>query len=200
MNHLDDDAELYALGLTDRDRNAEIESHIAGCAACRTRVVNAESAAAALAAALPPAPVAAPVAAPRRATWWPGLATAAAFVFAATAGVQTIAARDTASQLARTDGALTVIASSHFNHTTLTAEPGVIVKVLYARDGAWCYVVATGVPPGSHLVLRRGAVSRDAGTLDAAAPATLFVRAPGRNDEVAVVNDGRTIAHGTPIY
>ncbi|MDB5070702.1 MAG: hypothetical protein JWM87_1813, partial [Candidatus Eremiobacteraeota bacterium] len=56
MNHLDDDAELYALGLTDRERDAEIEAHLTSCAQCRTRVAAAEEAAAALAAALPPMP------------------------------------------------------------------------------------------------------------------------------------------------
>ena len=72
MNHLDDDAELYALGLTDRERDAEIEAHLAACDACRARVVTAESAAASLAAALPPMPAVAPRA------WWTSVATAAA--------------------------------------------------------------------------------------------------------------------------
>jgi len=35
MNHLDDDAELYGLGLTEPERTPEIEAHLAECAVCR---------------------------------------------------------------------------------------------------------------------------------------------------------------------
>ena len=195
MNHLDDDAELYALGLTDRERDAEIEAHLAACDACRARVVAAESAAASLAAALP----AMPAAAPRRA-WWTSVATAAAVVFAATAAFEGTTAHTASVQAARTDAALGAIASSHFGHTTLTAESGVVAKALYARDGSWLYVVAENAPRGAHVVLRSGATSRDLGALDAGAPATLFVREPGRAAEISVLAGDRTIAHGTPAY
>jgi hypothetical protein len=195
MNHLDDDAELYALGLTERERSAEIEAHIAECAACRARVIAAEAAAEALAATLPPVPAAA-----ARRTWWPALATAAAVVFAATTAVQGSASYTARAELARTDVALTAIASSHFGHTTLTSESGVVAKAIYARDGAWCYIVATGAPRGAHVVIRHGASTRDAGTLGGGAPSTLFVSAPGRADEVSVVAGDRVIAHGAPVY
>jgi hypothetical protein len=195
MNHLDDDAELYALGLTERARSAEIEAHIAECADCRARVIAAEAAGEALAATLPPVP-----AAPARRTWWPALATAAAVVFAATAGVQGAASYAARAELARTDVALTAIASSHFGHTTLTSESGVVAKAIYARDGAWCYIVATGAPSGAHVLIRHGAAARDAGALGAGSAATLFVRAPGRADEVSIVAGDRVIAHGAPVY
>ncbi|HYW53702.1 MAG TPA: hypothetical protein VE826_07025, partial [Dongiaceae bacterium] len=123
MNHLDDDAELYALGLTDRERDAEIEAHLAACDGCRARVVAAESAAASLAAALPPMPAAAP-----RRAWWSTAATAAAVVFAATTAFASSTAHDASAQLARTDAALGAIASSHFGHTTLTSEGNVVAK------------------------------------------------------------------------
>ena len=206
MNHLDDDAELYALGLTDRERDAEIEAHLAACDACRARVVAAESAAASLAAALPPVPAAAP-----RRAWWTTVATAAAVVFAATAAFEGTTAHTASTQLARTDAALGAIASSHFGHTTLTAESGVIAKVLYARDGSWLYVVAENAPPGARVVVRNGAATHDLGELGAGAPATLFVRAPGRVDEIKIVPADHdmemalkgvdlTIAHGVPAY
>jgi hypothetical protein len=195
VNHLDDDAELYALGLTDRERGAEIEAHLAACDACRARVVAAESAAASLAAALPPMPAAAP-----RRAWWTTAATAAAVVFAATTALEASTAHTASTQLARTDAALGAIASSHFGHTTLTSEANVVAKALYARDGSWIYVVANDAPRGAHVVVRSGAASRDLGALDAGAPATLFARAPGRSDEISVVAGDRTVAHGTPAY
>jgi hypothetical protein len=194
MNHLDDDAELYALGLTERERDAEIEAHLAACEPCRARVVAAEEAAASLAAALPPAP-----AQPRRA-WWPALAAAAAVVFGVVAAGEGVVANSASTQLARTDVALTAIASSHFGHTTLTSDPGIVAKAIYARDGAWCYVVVTGAPRGAHVIVRRGATERDLGALDAGAPATLFVRDPGRPDAIELVANGRAVAHGKPAF
>ncbi|HZX67946.1 MAG TPA: zf-HC2 domain-containing protein [Candidatus Elarobacter sp.] len=195
MNHLDDDAELYALGLTERERSAEIEAHLAACPDCRTRVIAAEAAAAALASTLPPMPAAAP-----RRAWWPALAAAAALVFATTTVTEGIAVRARGAEAARTDVALTAIASSHFGHTTLSADPGVVVKALYARDGAWCYVVATGAPRGAHVMIRRGTATRDAGALGDGSPATLFLRQPGRADEVSIVAGDRVVAHGVPVY
>ena len=195
MNHLDDDAELYALGLTDRERDAEIEAHLAACDDCRARVVAAESAAASLAAALPPMPAAAP-----RRAWWTTAATAAAVVFAATTAFESTAAHTAAGQVARTDTALSAIASSHFAHTTLTSEPGVVAKALYARDGSWVYVVAQNAPSGAHVVVRSGAATRDLGELSAGAPATLFVRDPGRAADISVIAGDRVVAHGAPAY
>jgi hypothetical protein len=182
MNHLDDDAELYALGLTEPERGAEIEAHLAACEPCRARVVAAEEAAASLAA------------------WWPQLATAAAVVFAATTGWESLAAQSAGGQLARTDVALTAIASSHFGHTTLTSDPGVVAKAIYARDGAWCYVVASGAPRGTHVVLHRGNATQDMGELQQGAPSTLFLRNAGRPDDIALVADGRVISHGKPAF
>ena len=208
MNHLDDDAELYALGLTDRERGAEIEAHVAACEPCRTRVVAAEAAAASLAAALPPMPAAVP-----HRAWWTTAATAAAVVFAATTAFASNTAHNASAQLAQTDAALGAIASSHFAHTTLTAgRPGVVAKALYARDGAWLYVVVENAPRGAHVVVRNAAASRDLGALDAGTPSTLFARATGRADEITIVDgnggsaanpiraEQRVIARGTPVY
>ncbi len=196
MNHLDDDAELYALGLTERERDAEIEAHLASCADCRARVAAAEEAAASLAAALPPMPAAAPA----RTAWWPAVASAAAVVFAAAAAFEGIAAHDASARIAQTNLALVAIAGSHFSHTTLASGPGITAKALYARDGAWCYVVVSGAPRGAHVVLRRGATAHDAGALGAGDPATLFVRGAGRGDEIEIVAGNALVAHGVPVY
>jgi hypothetical protein len=201
MNHLDDDAELYALGLTGSDRGAEIEAHLAACEECRARVAAAESVAASLAAALPPMPASAavvPIASKRR--WFAPLATAAALVFAATAAFEGSAAHAASGQLAMTNTALTAIAGSHFAHTTLTGAPGVIAKAIYARDGAWCYVVAENVPAGTHVVMHRGNVTRDLGALTGSAPATLFVNGAGRVDRIDIVAHEAVVARGVPVY
>ena len=196
--HCEDDAELFALGLTDPERSSEIEAHCATCAACRARVIAAEATAAALASTLPAMP-----AAPAARRFGPAsnaLAAAAALVFAVTTGIEGAALQTTAQQQARTDVALAHVAASHFNHTTLSSPPGSAVKVLYARDGAWLYVIAEGVGAGAHAVVRQAGADRDLGPLGPGNPATLFIAAPGRVSDVMLVADGRTVAHGTPAY
>lgn len=202
--HLDDDAELYALGFTERERSEEIEAHLATCAVCCERVAAAESVAASLAAALPPMPAAAlppmRATAPQRRTWWPQLATAAAVVFAATTALEGGLVHVASNRVQRTDVALTALASTHFAHTTLTSRPGLIAKAIYSRQGAWTYVVASGAPAGAHVVLRQGAAQRDLGALDDGSPATLFISQPGLGDEYDIVANGNVIAHGKPQY
>jgi hypothetical protein len=195
-DHLEDDAELYALGLTDPDRGSAIEAHLAACAECRTRVAEAEETAAALAGALPPMPAARPA----RWSLAPGLAAAAAVVFAAAAGFEGYTAHTATTQLAHTDTALIAMASSHFGHTTLTSAPGVTAKAIYARDGAWCYVVASGVGEHAHLVMHRDGIARDLGPLSDGRASTLFVTGAGRVSEITIVADGRTLASGRPVY
>ena len=200
MNHLDDDAELYALGLTESGRGAEIEAHLAECAECRARVAAAESVAASLAAALAPMPASAAAAAGSRRRWLAPLAAAAALVFGATAAFEASAAHTASAQLAMTDTALAAIASSHFAHTTLTSRPGVIAKAIYARDGAWCYVLAENVPAGAYVVVHRGTTARDLGALTGASPATLFVRGAGPADRIEVVAHDTVVASGAPVF
>ncbi len=195
MNHVDDDAELYALGLTERERGAEIEAHLAECATCRARVVAAEDAAAALAGALPPMPSAG-----TRRGWMSSLAVAAAVVLAATAGYEGFVAHTVGAQLATTNVALSALAASHFGHTTLTSQPGVVAKAIYARDGAWCYVVVNGAPSGTHVLLRDGTQTIDEGALHAGMPSTLFIEHPGKSDRITLVANATTIAQGKPVY
>jgi hypothetical protein len=208
MNHLDDDAELYALGLTGSDRSAEIEAHLAACDECRARVVAAESVAASLAAALPPMPASAPVQtiAPRG-RWLAPLATAAALVFAATAAFEGSAAHATSAQLATastalasTNTALAALASSHFGHTTLTGKQHAVAKAIYARDGSWYYVIAEHVPAGSHVFVYHGETYRDLGALSTTEPATLFVRGEGLVTRIGVGAPDGIVATGTPVY
>jgi len=195
-DHLEDDAELYALGLTDPDRSPAIEAHLVSCAECRTRVAAAEESAAALAGALPPMPAARP----ERRRLAPGLATAAAVLFAAAAAFEGYSAHAATTQLAQTDTALIALASSHFEHTTLTSKPGVVAKAIYARDGAWCYVVASGVGTHAHLVMHRHGTAKDLGQLSEGRASTIFVSGAGRVENIAIVSDGRIIASGTPAY
>jgi hypothetical protein len=71
---------------------------------------------------------------------------------------------------------------------------------MYARDGAWYYVVAENAGPGAHVVVRNGTTLHDAGALSGRTPATLFVRNPGKVQEFRIVSGGRIVASGVPSY
>jgi len=211
VNHLDDDAELYVLGIIAPERAAEIEAHVASCETCRERVIAAEAAAAALAGALPPAPSEAATterlrttvggSASRQRSWFAGAAAAAAVVLAATAAYEGSAAHAASSRLASTNTALLAMAASHFEHVSLTTPPGMVAKAIYARDGAWYYVVVSGAPPGGHVRVESGGTFRDVGALVPGTPATLFVRGVGRVAEIDITGPGdATVARGIPSY
>ncbi|HTW84650.1 MAG TPA: hypothetical protein VMD91_11320 [Candidatus Sulfotelmatobacter sp.] len=198
-DHLGEDAELYALGMLS-DRREEIEAHLRMCATCTDRVRAAEEVGALLAATLPPVPGSNVVRLRPRGgrAWWP-LALAAAFVLVV-GGVDVVHERALGTHVAQTDTALLAMASAHFMHTTLAGRPGVIAKAIYARDGAWCYVVADGVPAGAHVVVTQHGARRDLGALAGTRPATLFVRRPGRVSEFAIVAGTTVEASGIPGY
>ncbi|MGD1065821.1 MAG: hypothetical protein ABR975_03305 [Vulcanimicrobiaceae bacterium] len=199
-DHLGEDAELYALGMIP-ERRDEIEAHLRGCEECTARVRAAEEVGALLAATLPPVPETTNVV-PLRTRgaqrWWP-LAAAAAVVLIV-GGTSVVRERAAESQLASTDTALIAMANAHFLHVTLAGRPGVIAKAIYARDGAWCYVLADGVPAGAHVLVTTNGVRRDLGVLEGARPATLFVRGTGRVGEFSIVAGGVTEASGVPTY
>ncbi len=200
MNHLDEDAELYALGLIGPERAPEIEAHLAECATCRERVVVAEAAAAALSSTIPPLPAPAAVA-PPRSRWLVGLSTAAAVALAVTAAFEGAAAHAAAAKLVATDTALLAMVGSHFEHISLTAgTSGTVAKAIYARDGAWYYVVVSNAPPNAHVRVGTGGSQRDLGALTPGTPATLFVRGVGRVATIDVDAGATNVAHGEPKY
>ena len=75
MNHIDHEAELYALGMLDDEERARIDEHLLTCEPCTVLVGNAE---AALAALIDSTQERRPK---QRRAWWP-IAVAAAFALA----------------------------------------------------------------------------------------------------------------------
>jgi hypothetical protein len=107
-------------------------------------------------------------------------------------------------QVAHDSAVLATIATAHFNHVTLTArEPSAPVsKVLYARDGAWFYVVIDSPTCDCRVVARSAAVERDLGKPEVrGSTATLFVRDFPRPTSLELVDaSGRVVAAATLIY
>jgi hypothetical protein len=133
-------------------------------------------------------------------TWFAAAAAAAAVLFAATSAYEGAAAHAAARRLASTDTALLALASSHFEHVSLAGPPGLVAKAIYARDGAWYYIVAAGAPAGAHVRVRSAEGERDLGPLAAGTPATLFARGIGRVAAIDVTAGAQTVAHAVPRY
>ena len=147
MNHIDHEADLYALGMLDDDERARIDEHLLTCEPCTVLVGNAEATVAALIDTTQERR-----SAPRRA-WWP-VAVAAAFALS-TLGLlgESIVLHGALND----DGALlATLVNSHFDHTQFQAGGGrdIPAKAIYERHGRWYEILADGTPAW-HVVLVR---------------------------------------------
>jgi len=153
MNHIDQEAELYALGMLDDEERARVDDHLATCEPCTVRVGAAEAAVAAL------------VDTPqerkpeRRAAWWP-VAVAAAFAVTAMGLLgQNVVMR---GALASDGAILATMVNSHFDHTQFQAPGGAELpaKAIYEKHGKWFEILADGAPAW-HVVFVRPDGTRD---------------------------------------
>jgi hypothetical protein len=154
MNHIDEEAELYALGMLEDDERARVDEHLATCEPCSVRVGEAEAAVAALVDSTQQRK------AERRIARWP-IAVAAAFAVAA-AGL--LAQNVSLHAAVGTDGALlATMVNSHFDHIQFQAPDGAALpaKAIYERHGKWYEILADGTPAW-HVVFVRPDGSRQA--------------------------------------
>ncbi len=227
--HLGERVELHALGALEPHERLQVEAHVAGCAPCARALAAAEATVAALDDAFvrqsePPARLAARLgasakanpasAAPRFAARRARMrsrfyATAATLLIAVGAGGGALVERGLSDVAKARDAAsdsavLATLATSHFNHATLVARaPSTpVAKVLYARDGAWLYLIIDSAACACRVVARTATGARDLG-----APAvrgttsTLFARGAGRPQSIELVGlSGRVVSDVTLVY
>ena len=146
MNHIDDDAEHYALGLLDDGERARIDAHLATCDACTRHVGEAEAVVAGL--------IDVTQASPRpRMPRWP-YAVAAAFALAAG-----LLLGQNVFMRGALDGDGTVLATlvnSHFDHAQFQTASGAPVgaKAIYERHGKWFEILVDGTPAWRVIFVR----------------------------------------------
>jgi hypothetical protein len=222
--HVGELAALHALGALEPHERAHVEAHVAKCSACARAVGEAEATVAALDDAFiaqvePPERLGTRIAAsartvvplpPRHVARFTEpargfYATAAALLLAAGFGGGAFVERSTdARQAARDSAVLATIATSHFNHVSFTARAAgaPISKVLYARDGAWFYVVINSATCDCRIVAHSAAGAQDLGAPVArGTTAALFVRGSPRPSSLElVIPSGDVIAAATLIY
>jgi len=193
--HLGELAELHALGALESLERAQVETHVATCASCARALSIAEAAVAALDDIYvpqlePPERLRSRIAASAQAAVPPALrraprpnfyATAAALLLAAGIGGGALVEHSEEIRQASHDSAvLATIATSHFNHVAFIAREASapVSKVLYARDGAWFYVVIDSATCNCRVIVRSAAGDeRDLGMPEVrGSTATLFTR------------------------
>jgi Putative zinc-finger len=158
MNHIDQEAELYALGMLDDSERTRIDDHLTGCVRCTAVVGKAEAAVAAL---IDWTQERRPQ---RRTAWWPIAAAAAFAVTAAGLLGQNVIMRGALG----TDGTLlATMVDSHFDHAQFQGPGGVELpaKAIYERHGKWYEILADGTPAW-HVVFVRPDGTRDPAGVD----------------------------------
>ncbi|HEY2554778.1 MAG TPA: zf-HC2 domain-containing protein [Candidatus Cybelea sp.] len=173
--HIGEAAELYALGALDEHEQAEVEAHVARCAACLRRVGEAEETLLALergSKAIDPPRSRAnvlPMARPRTAfAWWMPAAIAAAFVL----GLLLPRA------VSQPGAATLAMINSHFSHAQFSGN-GPPAKVIYARDRSWYYVIVSGSRRFDVYGVRGTQATRLGTTAARGETSELFIQRPG---------------------
>ena len=146
--HVADLAELYAIGSLDERERDRVDAHVRECQACAADIGAAEEAVAALITERAPAPTLdarmhRAFAPPRTTRFWSALA-AAAFVAGLLPSIWFwSAARNSAAFTSDREQAVHAMVGSHFAHAQFAglAPDAPKAKVIYARTGAWRFIV-----------------------------------------------------------
>lgn len=215
--HIDESAELYALGALDESERAGIEQHVSVCETCAVRLEEASVFVAGLAGglyhAVPPASLeqrvmrSAGMRAPARhalhAPHWQILAAAAAAFIIALIPAWVAIDRTT---LARTDDnrALARLASAPFNRATFVSPAGnrvMSAKVLYGPRGDWYYIVVMHPHADMRVAYVHDGKMEMLGSVSMHGESgTLYLPINHRMDELALLQGATVVADAHLVY
>lgn len=212
--HVDELAELYALGsLEDLDR-ARVERHTASCAACAARLSEAEDSVAHIAELqtlhAPPARLKARL----HASLAPGsvrhawvrtvpAAIAAAIVLALIPTWVAVDRTRTVAVMRQDEQALAKIASAPFARAQFMSAHNrpMDAKVLYGMRGDWYYVVVMHPKPGMQVAYVHGGKMEMLGTVAAhGASGTLYLPVNHKMEELALISGGAIVGDAHLAY
>lgn len=217
IDHIDDLAELYAVGSLDEVAAARVERHAAQCAACATRLHEAETTVAevAQAQAVPLRDAPAPLRArldrsldrglPRVLTWHPFAAAVAAAIVLALIPTFVAIDRSTAMLAMRQDErALARLASAgtQIDHAQFMSgtEP-MNAKVLYGPHGDWYYVVVMHPRAGMQVAYVHGGRMEMLGRVQMHGESgTLYLPVNHKMDELALLEGTTVVADAHLAY
>ena len=200
--HIDENAELYALGtLSDAERTA-VDAHVATCASCARRVGEAEETVAALSARQTAVPgqldrrVRASFVSRSLPRSFYSLVAAALILGLLPSALLWQRDRDLNAMDATRQQAAAAMVHSHFLHAPFTSmAPGApAAKAIFARTGAWLYVIAT-TNQDYTVAVNDGGRRLDLGVLKGSGTEReLFVAHPPRAKEVFLFDGPRAVA------
>jgi hypothetical protein len=190
-DHIDDRAELYALGLLEPEEIDRADAHAAICDICAAKLGRASLAVANI--------VDASQRHTRRMPVWP-LAVAAAFAVASAAMLQQNLALHGA--LADDGALLDTLVMSHFSHEQFSTPAGkpIDAKAIYERHGEWFEIVAAGQPSWSvTMVGKDGSRTTLPPFTKRGAAEIVFARPPHATAEIVLRDDaGNTVGTVKP--
>lgn len=213
LKHVDENAELYALGMLSDAESQDVERHARSCTTCRGRVANARETVTRIAQEEPPyepspnlrarianaAAMPQPVAGALRPRWL--LLASGIVAGVAAASLVFLPFGLTAQRAAReNDLAISAIVTSHFSHVSF--EPleaqAPQAKILYERHGAWLYVLVRAPQKGMAVGLEIGSRVKTVGPLtELGENGMLLVGNPGHVTAVVLRLNGKSIARAT---
>ncbi|HZZ65455.1 MAG TPA: zf-HC2 domain-containing protein [Candidatus Baltobacteraceae bacterium] len=216
IEHIDEDAELYAVGALDDTRAEFVERHVAGCSACAQRLDEAQNTVADVAAGQPlfepslqlrdrlrasvaPAPV-------RAAQHWglAGLAFAAALAIAfIPTWVAVDRTRVVTAMIQQDERALARIAAAPaFNRAVFMAQNRPAgAKVLYGPRGDWYYVVVMHPRPGMQVAyVHDGRMEMLGNVAMHGESGTLYLPVNHKMDQLALLEGNTVVASAHLVY
>jgi hypothetical protein len=216
-DHIDELAELYAVGSLEEFERERVERHVAGCSECATQLRRAEETVAALVQAqshdlhdVPPTLRARldQSLAPRRRpllTWHPFAAAIAAAIVLAFVPTWVAVDRNTALQAMRQDErALARIASAtqidHAQFMSPSKQP-MDAKVLYGPHGDWYYIVVMHPRPGMQVAyVHRGQMEMLGSIAMHGESGTLYLPVNHKMEQLALVEGHTVVADAHLVY
>jgi hypothetical protein len=215
MDHIDENAELYAIGSLDDLERVRVERHVVTCAACAARLQQAENAVANLAEALPVQNAPArlrerlrqsirPPA--RRSAFWRSIpaAIAAALVLALIpTWVAVDRGRHASVAMRQDEQALAMLASAPFHHAQFMSpeKRPMNAKVLYGMHGDWYYVVVMHPKANMQVAYVHGGRMEMLGAVAMHGQSgTLYLPVNHKMDELALLEGNKVVADAHLIY
>lgn len=201
--HVGENAELYALGQLSEAERAHLESHVRECGECASRVGEAESTVLRLIeteSAGNAIPLHRPGSwhTPRTRAYAPWIGALAAIAAAFILGLlvpKGVSPPQPAVETAMLEG--------HFLHAAFVPDiaGAPAAKVIYARDGAWYYVLVAAASRPLHVVLVSGTARHDVASIaPGSSTRSAFIRENGRFDAVEIDDDGAAVATAKLVY
>lgn len=215
IEHIDELAELYALGSLDDVERARVERHVATCRPCAGRLSDAEETVAALAQAEPlhEAPeglrgrLTDSIAPPRRqdliARSWPAALAAVLLLALIPAWLVVDRTRTAMVAMRQDEEALARVAAAPFQRAQFMSSPNrpMDAKVLYGKRGDWYYVVVMHPKPGMQVAyVHDGKMEMLGAVAMHGASGTLYLPVNHKMDELALLQDGAVVGHAHLAY